>query len=587
MSRTYFQHVFVNIERISSPHALSAFTSCGIFIFLKRILARVFRGAHTMYLVTADEMREMDNQTIESFGLLGQILMENAGRGAARILLNAFDGLTGLRVGVVAGRGNNGGDGFVIARYLKQKHIPVSVYLLARPDSVQGDAATNLKLLRPLAVPVIEITDSEFFKKRQSEMEKIDIWVDAILGTGLKSEVKGFFKEIIEFLNKTHKPIFSVDIPSGLNSDTGQPCGACVCAHMTATFAFPKIGHIMHPGATYTGELEIVDIGIPPHIADSVRPVQHLLTSDRINAYLEPRLPDAHKGNTGHLLVISGSAGKTGAAAMTATSAMRAGAGLVTLGVPKRLNPVVETLVLEAMTYPLPDTDAGALDESAYEPIMDLLSGKQCLAIGPGIGTAPETTRLIHRLIQNADVPLVIDADGLNNLAGVRKILEKVDAPMILTPHPGEMARLLDITPREIQKDRMRHARDFATRFKVHMVLKGAGTVIAHPDGTAFVNPTGNAGMASGGMGDVLTGLIAGFVTQGYSPETASHMGVYLHGAAADALAAQLGPFGYLASEVMNAIPGEIKRIMDGNLPVPPKAGKLETGCWKKGKLVK
>ena len=214
-----------------------------------------------MYLVTADEMREMDRQTIESFGLLGQILMENAGRGAARILLNAFGGLSSLRVGVVAGRGNNGGDGFVIARYLKQKHIPVTVYLLAQPDSIQGDAATNLKLLKPLAAPVIEMIDIESFKKHQSEMEKIDIWVDAILGTGLKSEVKGFFREVIEFLNRTNKPIFSVDIPSGLNSDTGQPCGTCVRAHMTATFAFPKIGHILYPGATYTGELEIVDIG--------------------------------------------------------------------------------------------------------------------------------------------------------------------------------------------------------------------------------------------------------------------------------------------------------------------------------------
>jgi NAD(P)H-hydrate epimerase len=293
-------------------------------------------------------------------------------------------------------------------------------------------------------------------------------------------------------------------------------------------------------------------------------------------------LPDAHKGDTGHLLVISGSIGKAGAAAMTAASAVRSGAGLVTLGVPNRSNPVLETLLLEAMTYPLPDTEDGAFDEAAYEPIMDLLTGKRCLAIGPGMGTAPETVRLTHRVIQNTKVPLVIDADGLNNLAGHTKILEKVDAPMILTPHPGEMARLLDITPREIQKDRMRHARDFATRFKVHVVLKGARTVIAHPDGTAFVNPTGNAGMASGGMGDVLTGLIAGFVTQGYAPETASHLGVYLHGAAADALSERLGPFGYLASEVMNAIPGEIKKIMDGDL-------KLETGNWmlEKGKLAK
>jgi NAD(P)H-hydrate epimerase len=438
----------------------------------------------------------------------------------------------------------------------------VTVYLLSQKKEVKGDAATNLHLLAPLKVPVIEMENPEAFSVHKAGMLKQNIWVDAIFGTGLNSNIKGYFKDIILFINSLKKPVFSVDIPSGLDSDTGQPCGVCIRAHTTATFAFPKIGHKLFPGAAYTGHLEIVDIGIPPQIEDTVCPLQRLLTPDYIKGMFKSREPDAHKGDTGHLLIVSGSPGKTGAAAMTAISAMRVGAGLVTLGIPKSLNPVAETLVLEAMTRPLPDTREGVLDEAAFDEIMTLLSDKKCLAIGPGIGTARETKRLVHRIIQNGPIPIVIDADGLNNLAGHSHLLKEVSVPVVMTPHPGEMARLIDTPTKEIQKNRIKFARNFAKEFQVHVVLKGAGTVIAHPDETIAVNPTGNPGMASGGMGDVLTGIIAGLITQGYSPEAASHIGVYLHGAAADTLADRIGPVGYLASEVMNAIPGEMKKLI-------------------------
>ena len=390
-----------------------------------------------------------------------------------------------------------------------------------------------------------------------------EIWIDALLGTGLKSDVKGYFKKIIEFINALGKPVFSVDIPSGLNSDTGQVCGACIRAQATATFAFAKTGHILFPGAEYTGYLEIIDIGIPDYIAKNIRPKQHLLTQEKIRTTFRPRIPDAHKGTTGHVLVVSGSVGKTGAAAMTAMSAMRAGAGLVTLAIPESLNPVVETQVLEAMTYPLPETENGIIGESSFNKIMDLLSGKKCLAIGPGLGEAAETKKLVHRIIKESPVTIVLDADGLNNIAGSTEILKKAKAPLILTPHPGEMARLMDSTAGSIQKDRINCAREFAQEFNVHVVLKGARTIIAHPKGNIFINPTGNPGMASGGMGDVLTGIIAGLVAQGYSPESATHVGVYLHGAAADTLAKEIGPFGYLATEVINAIPGQIKLVVE------------------------
>jgi NAD(P)H-hydrate epimerase len=517
-----------------------------------------------MILVNAAEMQEMDRRTIESFGLPGRVLMENAGRGATRFLLEQFPDLKNKRFGIVAGRGNNGGDGFVIARYLAQSDIPVDVYLLAECNTVKGDAAANLKLLDPLKVPVTEIPDEASFKAHQSEMEDLDIWFDAILGTGLRSDVKGYFRNVINYINGLNKPIFAVDIPSGLNSDTGQPCGVCIRAEATATFAFAKIGHMVYPGADYTGRLKIVDIGIPPYIAKNIGPRQFMLTADLIGSYLIHRPPDAHKGTAGHLLVVAGSTGKTGAAAMTSVSALRAGAGLVTLGIAESLNAILESQMLEAMTTPLPEIQTGILGESAFETIEKLMPGKKCLAIGPGMGQAVETKRLIRKIIQTSDIPVVVDADGLNNLAGQVQILQGAKAPIILTPHPGEMARLLDANVAFVQQDRINCTREFAVNYKVHVVLKGARTVIAHPDGRVFINPTGNAGMASGGMGDVLTGIIAGCIVQGLSPASAAHVGTYLHGAAADCLAETIGPLGYLAGDVMSAVPGQIKKILTG-----------------------
>ncbi len=515
-----------------------------------------------MILVTANEMQAMDRHTIEDFGMPGMVLMENAGRGATRFLLEQFPHIEDKKVGVIAGRGNNGGDGFVIARCLKQRGIRVQVYLLAEAEGVQGDAAANLKFLKPLEVPLIEIPDEASFSKCKPEMAGLDVWVDAILGTGLKSDVKGYFKTIINYINGLNKPVFAVDMPSGINSDTGQSCGACIRARATATFAFAKTGHMVYPGAGYTGTLEIVDIGIPPYIAAAVGPKQFLITAQLIQSYLTPRPADAHKGRTGHLLVIAGSTGKTGAASMTSMAALRAGAGLVTLGVAESLNTVLEGRMLEAMTAPLPESRSGVLGKSAFDAIQQELPGKRCLAIGPGLGQAAETKKLIRKIIRESEIPVVVDADGLNNLAGDVKNFKNAKAPIILTPHPGEMARLLDTAVSKVQQDRIKCTRDFAVKFKLHVVLKGARTVIAHPDGRIFINPTGNAGMASGGMGDVLTGVIAGLIVQGLTPEAASQAGVYLHGAAADSLVKDMGPYGYLAGDVMKAIPGEIKKIV-------------------------
>ncbi|CAB1071487.1 carbohydrate kinase [Alkalispirochaeta odontotermitis] len=515
-----------------------------------------------MILVTANEMQAMDRQTIEDFGVPGMVLMENAGRGATRFLLEQFPDIGNSKVGVIAGRGNNGGDGFVIARYLKQKGIQVQVLLLAESSRVRGDALANLKLLNSLQVPVVEIPDEASFSDFKSQMQDLDIWIDAILGTGLNSDVTGYFKTIIDFINGYEKPVFAVDMPSGLNSDNGQPCGTCIRAAATATFAYAKTGHMVLPGTEYTGKLKVIDIGIPPHIAAAVGPRHFLITADLIRPQLIVRPQGAHKGSTGHLLVIAGSTGKTGAATMTSMAALRTGAGLVTLGAAESLNPALEGQLMEAMTVPLPECDSGILGESAFSAVQQELTGKRCLAIGPGLGQADDTQKLIRKIIRHSEVPVVVDADGLNNMAGAVKDFKHAKAPIILTPHPGEMARLMDTAVSEIQRNRIECSRQFAVRHNVNVVLKGAATIVAHPDGKVYINPTGNAGMASGGMGDVLTGMIAGLIVQGMSPQAACRAGVYLHGAAADSLAETIGPYGYLAGEVMNSIPGEIKKVL-------------------------
>ncbi len=512
-----------------------------------------------MILVTADEMREMDRLTIQELGIPGRVLMENAGRGAADFFLKRFPEAFGASVGILAGPGNNGGDGCVIARLLAGRGIDATVFLFAHRERMKGDAAANLKLLFSLEVQVTELPDEKAFGRAASRMRHMDLWVDALLGTGLKSDVAGYFKKVIDFVNRTQKPVFAVDIPSGLDSDTGHPKGACIRAAATATFGHGKIGCALFPGAGFTGDLEVVDIGIPPQVTARIGPKGRLLTPETVRALVPRRPTDTHKGKTGHVLVAAGSAGKTGAAAMTALSAMRAGAGLVTLAIPGSLNAAVEPQALEVMTALLPETEPGILSDSALEALAGLFPGKTCVALGPGIGTAEGTVRLVRTLVKTCPLPMVIDADGLNCLSGSVEVLKRRKAEIVLTPHPGEMGRLLEKTPADIQKDRVGTARSLAEAYGVTVVLKGARTVIADKDSRVWVNSTGNPGMASGGMGDVLTGLIAGWMAQGLSPEKAAQAAVFLHGAAADALFRSRGPFGYLASEVMAMIPAQIR----------------------------
>jgi ADP-dependent NAD(P)H-hydrate dehydratase / NAD(P)H-hydrate epimerase len=513
-----------------------------------------------MYLVTAEQMQEMDRQAIKSFGIPGLVLMENAARGSFEMLKKKFGSLDTKKIAVLSGRGNNGGDGFVMARYLMEMGVNTTTFLLSSKDKVKGDAKVNLTLLEKLCLVhknsyLVEIPDTNIFNDRKAGILHSDIIIDAILGTGLKSNVRGFFKNVIQMLNNSKKPVFSVDIPSGLNSDTGQPCGIAVKATATATFAFTKAGHILYPGNMYTGDLEVIDIGIPNFIAKRQDIRLSLLERHKIATLFEPRHFLSHKGRYGHLMTVAGSAGKTGAAALCSNAAARCGTGLVTLGVANSLNARMEPQVTEAMTFPLPEKTKGCLDLSCLDEILALSVDKSALAIGPGLGTRIGTEKLVEKLVTHLKIPMVIDADGLNCISNNPDILKTKKAPAVLTPHPGEMARLCGVSTEEIQENRLDIARTFSKQFNSILVLKGAQTLISLPNQNVFISPTGNPGMASGGMGDVLTGMIAGFTAQGFSPETAALAGVYIHGMCADSLARQTGAFGFLASDMVEIIP--------------------------------
>ncbi len=514
-----------------------------------------------MYLVTAEEMQRMDHDTIRDFGIPGRVLMENAGRGAARTLASVFSDVAKRDVAVAAGRGNNGGDGFVIARCLAQQGVRVTVYLMADPAAVSGDAAANLALLAPLGVSLISLSDEAGLDAYRKDMQRHDLWVDALFGTGLNAEVRGRYRGMIALINDSGRPVFAVDIPSGINADTGQVCGIAVSAVATATFAFAKIGHCQYPGAAHCGRLEIIDIGIPPHIAAAVAPRQCQTTPAMVANALPPRAPEAHKGTTGHLLVIAGGPGKTGAAAMCVNAALRSGAGLVTAGVPAGILATMETLSVEAMTAPLPQTEDGLVDGRETTAIDRLMAGKQAIAVGPGLGTSKGPQAMVRHIVTQSAVPVVVDADGLSVFTDGADLFSRRQAPVVLTPHPGEMARLCGLTSATVQANRMAIARRFAVDNNACVVLKGARTLIAAPDGSVTVNPSGNPGMATGGMGDILTGMIAGLIVQGLPPVTAAITAVYLHGAAADYLSTTVGSVGYLATDMLKTIAGQVSAM--------------------------
>jgi len=506
-------------------------------------------------IVTGSEMKELDRKTIGEFGVTGEVLMESAARGAFRYIMENWPGIESASV--FCGKGNNGGDGLVMARYLANHGVDVSVFLLAKKKDLKGDAKLNLDRLLKQDGKVIEISTDAELEEQDLLSRQTDLMVDAIFGTGLDAEVAGLSKKIIEIINAvSHEqftPVLALDIPSGVNAGNGHIMGAAVYADATVTFGLAKVGQLVYPGAAYCGDLEIIDIGIPAALMDPIK--TYAVDEELAFSLLRPRSPDAHKGDNGHALIFAGSPGKTGAAYMAGMSALRTGAGLVTLGVPASLFEIFEARAVELMTEPLPDAATKSFDQSSAQKAAELMKGKDCIAIGPGIGQHQGIDEFVSAVLRSATAPVVIDADGLNSLSRQMELLKKTSAPVILTPHPGEMSRLSGLDVGELNWDRVAIARSFAQEWNVILVLKGARTVVAGPAGEVFVNLSGNPGMASAGMGDVLTGIIAGLISQGYEPLEASALGVYLHGKAGDLAYEEMGGVGIIASDLINRIP--------------------------------
>ncbi len=507
-----------------------------------------------MKLLTASQMREMDRRAIEDVGIPSVALMELAGSGTARHIIEKWYP-EGDDVLVVAGRGNNGGDGLVVARHMFLNGARVAVVLLGRMEDLKGDAAVNARAADALGISIYEITGTQDFPHVEALFRQADIIVDAIFGTGLSREVTGVAREAISAINASDAKIVSVDIPSGLSADTGTVMGLAVKADLTVTFGYPKIGQFTAPGFEYCGEVEVVDISLP---RDEVPSDTMLLDDNWVVKHMPSRPEQGHKGTFGHVLAMAGSPGKLGAALMVGQAAARSGAGLVTLGVPGPLMDTVMMRITELMATAISPPDR-LPEPDDLDDILAALDGKNALAVGPGIPVTESMRELLVRLLEEVEVPVIIDADGLNLLAHDTEIFSKIKQLSVLTPHPGEISRLTGLSVNEIQSNRVDTARKYASEWNAVVVLKGARTIIATPQGRAYINPTGNSGMATGGSGDVLTGVIASLLAQGASPEEAAACGVYVHGMAGDLAAEKIGERALLATDIISYLPKALK----------------------------
>lgn len=514
-----------------------------------------------MVILSPERMAQYDRYAIEKWGIPSTVLMENAGRGTYRLLkdLYLFDK---SRIVIFCGRGNNGGDGFVIARYAIRDGYNVKVFLLGAKDALKGDAGINMRLFESLGGEIIEL--KEYNDRIKTTIKHGDIIIDAIFGTGLSKEVIGLEKAVIEDINTYGKKVIAVDIPSGIDGKTGKILGAAVLAHHTFTFAYPKLGHFIFPGAYHTGELTVVDISMPDFIEQKLGIDGFLIETDLIKNLLKPRMPWAHKGTYGHAVVIAGSPGKTGAAHMASQAALKIGAGLVTLIIPASLNSIMEVKLTEVMTYPVDDGGTGFFNNRSFNQVIDFILDKDVIIMGPGISQHKDTSDFARKIFAEMDKPFVIDADGINAFIGHLDLIKNANKKAVFTPHPGELARLIGGTPKEINENRIEKGLEFVKRTGVYLVLKGANTMIFTPDEELYINPTGNPSLAKGGSGDILTGFIGGLVSQGYSLKEASILGAYLHGYIADRWVETHSEMSLLACDLLDGLSQAILDIKDG-----------------------
>jgi len=517
-----------------------------------------------MKILTAEEMREVDRLTTERYGIPGLTLMENAGASVAQFIALRWTGLAQRRIVVLCGKGNNGGDGFVAARHLRELKAKPEVYLFAAQEEMRGDAATNCKRWQEAYGELHVVRDPSAWQSAKPVLASAEIIVDALLGTGTRGAVAGLLGEVVTDVNQRRGPIRSavvaVDIPSGLVADTGEANGPVVKAAHTVTFTAPKIGMTVGASSDHVGQLFVRDIGSPPELIEEVGKSNiRWIDAREVSKFAVPRRADGNKGNYGHALIVAGSVGKSGAAVLASWAGLRVGAGLVTVATPEAVLPIVAAHTPEIMTEPLPATEAGTISMRSfeYERFDRLVKGKRALAIGPGLTTQDETQQFVHAVVERRSVPIVLDADGLNAFAGHAQELRNGNGPIALTPHPGEMARLLGCEIKDVQARRLEVARKSAADWNAFVILKGHQTVIASPDGQMFINSTGNPGMGTGGTGDVLTGMLAGLTAQFGTNDWVRVLafGVYLHGLAGDVAYADAGEAPLLASDLIHAIP--------------------------------
>jgi len=512
-----------------------------------------------MKLVSPQQMNMIDSCAINEHGIPGVLLMERAASAVADEAVKMLSGLLKPKASVVAGCGNNGGDAFAAARLLKRSGVEVSVFLAGAKDRIKGDALVNYNILANTGINVEEIQDEDALGMLSREFENCGLIIDGIFGTGLARDVDGISKKVIETINASGKPVLSIDIPSGIDGTTGQVRGACVKADLTVTFCLPKLGLILHPGCEYTGRLVVADIGIPQQAVEKQDINMELIDGSLVFGMLPERHANSNKGDYGRVLIVTGSTGMTGSGCLASMSALRSGAGLVYAAVPASLAGIYGSNLIEPIILPLEDSGKGSLTAKSIPGILEIMERMNVAAVGPGLSVTDDIKEIVREIITHAAIPLILDADALNALSSDVSILKKRKAKTVLTPHPGEMARLTGISIDKIQKDRISTARGFSQEYGTVLVLKGSRTVVALPDGRVFINPTGNPGMATAGTGDVLTGIIAGLCAQGMDAADAAVAGVYLHGLAGDFAASELGMYSMVAGDIIKYLPEAFK----------------------------
>lgn len=518
-----------------------------------------------LLVASTDEIKKCDSYAIDVLGIPGILLMENASQGVVQSILTKYGSVCGKKIFVFCGGGNNGGDGLAVARKLFGMKADVYIFLLVDPEKLRGDAKANYEIALRIQKnkrqnDVFEIKTLKDVKELE-KYPKPDLVIDAIFGVGFKGKVQGLFYDVIQWINIEGHYTVSVDIPSGLNGDTGEIEGIAVKADLTATMGLAKIGLMLNIGKIIAGKIQVIDIGIPNFVYELMGIKTYYLESSDIKKRLPVRPFNAHKYSCGKIFALVGSPGLTGAATMSTLSAMKVGAGAVIAGIPKSLSPILEMKLTEVMKLPLPETNEHTISWSALDPIKEYIDWSDVIIIGPGLSKNQETKQVILNVIKNLNKKAVIDADGLYALVDNLDVLKGLHNEIVLTPHLGEFSRMTNLPVEKIEREKIDIARNFAIEHGVVLVLKGDTTVIANSEGEIFINSTGNPGMATAGSGDVLTGMIAGFMGQGLNATDAAICGVYLHGLAGDLARDKLGELPMMAMDILNAIPDAIRKV--------------------------